>query len=259
MHRLILLAVALAVTCEAHADIRLWLSSDGVAENEPISGTPVDFVSFGEGSVPVLRASDGLTRLYLWGSYDVRGTYAEGIILDVRLMSNSPDVAFVGSRWYNYTVPDLWNRWTHTLHGDVQPNLVGLFGGLSLRDGGGLRDAPHDVQYDAATQTMLLGYVDVATALTAQAQLYFAIRNPFLIMPPWARVYFGWGDESLAVNDVGQQSRLPDAIIIPEPASALLTLALAALARSRGRLDPTRRARRHAPPARGCSHAPAPF
>ncbi|MBL8880413.1 MAG: hypothetical protein JNG88_14970 [Phycisphaerales bacterium] len=214
---------------------RFWFSTEGVAEHEPINGTPPEYHSPSDGVNPVLESSGRAQRLYVWGTLLNITDYlvVRAIYIDVNLHTVSGEARLTGFHWYNFTDPNKpqRRRWAGTFDGilgDEQVNdaWTGSGGNNGLAEG-----AYWDAQYDPNSISWLLGTVDVVTSPGAQAELFFGVGDGgiFIEGPPAPQaIYFGWGDDPLTGFEFeGAESELPDAIIIPEPAT-ITVLGLAA-------------------------------
>lgn len=221
----------------AHA-LRIWFSATGVGENEPINGTPSEYVTPDTGVNPAIDAQAGAGRLYVWATLaqNELGVFYRGIGLDITFYPRRGTVQLIDSRFYNYQSVFGPRRWEFVEQGqrsahklDDMELFTGPFGyGLDHSSAVVLQD----LQYDANTFSMLLGFLDLTMTPDARADVLFAVGGQgFVRQPPTEEqiIYFGWGDEPLRTSDRGRESRLPDATIVPEPASAFLLLAAGAL------------------------------
>jgi hypothetical protein len=91
-----------------------------------------------------------------------------------------------------------------------------------------------DDQYDAASNSTILGYVDVLDEGNAGAEIWITVDRIGIAIQGGGRddeIYMGFGDGPLlAGRNMGQRSDIPEATIIPEPATvALLMAAMAAV------------------------------
>ena len=86
--------------------------------------------------------------------------------------------------------------------------------------------------------TTLLGFVDVAPLPGIELSEVFLSVGPYGFAGPdkpgGHRVFFGFGDDSVQ-NKPGARSRLPDAIVVPEPGALALLLLLGGLLAARRR------------------------
>lgn len=212
---------------------RVWFSTSGVAENEPITGTPGEFINYNTGLNPALDASNGTGRLYVWASIGPTepGPRYHGLTLDLQLHVYEGEVHFSDHHFYNYesTFTNFLYRWSQIIPGAQQNHLIDDVMLLANANAWGLTEIDaiihQDIHFDPLTKSMLLGYVNFETTPGARADLFLGLgRGGFGRQPPTDEpiVYFGWDDEPLRTNDFGARSRLPDAKIVPEPASALL-------------------------------------
>ncbi|MBL8880108.1 MAG: PEP-CTERM sorting domain-containing protein [Phycisphaerales bacterium] len=218
---------------------RLWFSNDGVDENQPINGTPGEYQSPTDGINPIIESSGDAQRLYVWGTLlnTVDLLIVRSIYLDVNLHVLAGDARLTGFHWYNFSDPGppRYRRWGGTNDGEwsdqqINDARTGSGSGSGLYIG-----AYQDAQYDPVTNSWLLGTVDFESSSDAQAELFFGVGRGgiFIEGPPAPQaIYFGWGDEPLDGSEIwGAESELPDAIIIPEPATIFLLGAAAALSR----------------------------
>jgi hypothetical protein len=223
------LAVALLFAGPAQG-VRIWFSLSGAPENQPIAGTPGEyFLEYN----PVINAGPGgMSRLYVWGMHEATMEYrAAG--LDVNVYAHFGDVSIVDSHFYNYigkVMPES-RRWDLVNQGTITPTRlddVWMQSILAYSWGLGYRaELFGDLQYDPQTRSMLLGYVDLEMTPGAQGEVFFGTGyGGFASQPPIFEAFYGWGDPPVPLYPPGQQSTLPDAYIVPEPA----TLWLCALA-----------------------------
>ena len=104
------------------------------------------------------------------------------------------------------------------------------------------RDANHYIRaWDSqggGFGTTLLGYFEWENTnpFPARSDVYMTVEDPAfaLLGGGSGRVNFGFGDASVAGNEIGVRTTIADATLIPEPASLML-LGLAALVMRRRR------------------------
>lgn len=209
-------------------NLRLWFSTTGVAENEPINGTPAEYISPTEGVNPT-PTSDGTTRrLYLWKSILSLQQYhiVTGISLNIHLDALAGNTRFVGRQFYNYRAGS-YRRWGGIVQGTLTDAYISNVALISVAaEGLGEETGPFDPQYDAVTRSYLLGYVDVHAQPGAQASVSLAV-GPSGISTDSIHldyVYLGWGDARLRGTAYNQRSAQPDAFIVPEPATLMLVV-----------------------------------
>lgn len=212
--------------------VRLWFSTTGVGENEPIAGTPAEFRAPFDGDNPVLDAAAGTHRLYIWGSILTTGqaTRVSSLSLDTELRTTRGTARFVEQRLYNVDMPP-YSRWSHVQQGTTTDTLIDDAFAAAISYGGGLDEfnGPADPQYDPLTASYLLGFTDIETSPDAIAQVYFGIGRIGIYItgvgPTSSGLYFGWGDGVLLRPDIGgPRSTMADAFILPEPATIVLLL-----------------------------------
>ncbi|MGE0482357.1 MAG: PEP-CTERM sorting domain-containing protein [Phycisphaerae bacterium] len=209
-------------------NIRFWFSTTGVAENQPIAGTPPEYRTPADGDNPVVVAMDGTHRFYIWASILSlpEGHSVQGVSLDVYLERAAGAARFVDRRFYDYRVPGGYRRWGGIAQGSLTDTLVNDAVMVSAT-GSGLSEefGPQDIQYDAPSRSFLLGYVDVLTSIDARAELFLGVGSSGIVsthtqQPTYA--YFGWGDARLNGSAFNQRSAQPDAFIVPEPGTLVL-------------------------------------
>lgn len=194
---------------------------------------------------PVLPPGGG--RLYLYWQFGPRGpdpyqdvlglnynVTVDGGTLSGAMNFQNPNLGWVGWRWQH--VP-----------GNPSPNPATNPGGSTQRftainiNHFGLRNdasaVAFDTQYDQFTNSTNLGYVDVASP--GPAQIWLTVDRIGIAIQGGSRddeIYMGFGDAPLlAGRNMGQRSEIPEAIIIPEPATAALLVAAMAAASTRRR------------------------
>lgn len=217
--------------------IRFWLSQTGVAENEPIAGTPSEFVSYDVGHTAQAVAGS-TTRFYIWCSHPNRFSYFDRVGLNIRLNVQTGTAELLNHRFYNWILDEGTGavRWVLVGQGTRTATLVDNIGGV-----GGWGTVPRviggtDGQWDQATRSMLLGFVDVESAPNTRAELYLGVGAIRIDAPPsGALAYFGWGDAAIARLTPGSESTLPEALIVPEPATATFGVAALGVLMARGR------------------------
>jgi hypothetical protein len=245
MKRITLTVAFVLLLASPAQGVRIWFSRTGVAEHKAIDGTPAEY--FLQQNPEIQAGATDTTRLYVWGTLeDPLGNYMH-LCLDVNVYLQAGEVSIVDSRFYNYygTIYPQSLRWEIIEQGTLTPTqlddvFMDIFlngWGLSYRAG-----IAGDLQYDPQTLSMLLGYVDLELSPDAQGELFFGLgQYGFNSLGPLVDdIFFGWGDEPIVspMNPYGQQSTLPDAYIVPEPATAALLVCVAsALLRRRRRGD----------------------
>ena len=236
------LAVALLLDTPAQAG-RIWFSLSGVPENQPIAGTPPEY--FLEQN-PVIDAGAGeMRRLYVWGTHEDGGVLYTALVLDINIYPHAGDVSIVDSRFYNYVCPSMpWReRWDLVVQGILTPTRVDDAAMYVVVNGWGLSyyaEYFHDSQYDPQTNCLLLGYLDLLMTPDARGEIFFGLES-YTVHPPLVHMYFGWGDGPVPTWPHGQQSTLPDAYIVPEPATAALLVCVAPALLRRRRARQARR------------------
>lgn len=223
----LVIVVAFAMNGAAPAvEGRFWFSTSGVGENQPIQGTPGEYSGWTQGTNPRIDpAAQAATRLYLWGTLDpFTGGYFNAVGLDVNVHLTAGDVRLVDSRMYNYVLDIGARRWTSITQGDLSPQKLDDAFMVATGNWGFMEYLP-DLQYDPQTRSMLLGFIDLLMTPDARAAVFLGVgQGGCGGAPPIPEVYFGWGDERLRGSAYGQESRLPDATIVPEPTSVCLLL-----------------------------------
>ncbi|MGE0479800.1 MAG: hypothetical protein AB7Q17_04945 [Phycisphaerae bacterium] len=219
--------------------VRLWFSTTGVDENQPIAGTPPEYISPTDGTNPVIQSVDGVQRLYLWATLMTPDwTDVTGFEIDVALYADHGQLSFVDRQMYNYR-SGIYRRWGGVLLGTLTPNRISRFGAASGGASGLTAfTGPLDIHYDPDTFTYLLGSIDVQSSADANGTLFlvagsFGDRGP-PFEPFW---HFGWGDDPVSAvgHPVGIESDPPDVTFIPEPATLVLVVIGVAVLRSAGR------------------------
>ncbi|MGE0480220.1 MAG: hypothetical protein AB7Q17_07085 [Phycisphaerae bacterium] len=206
--------------------VRLWFSTTGVDENQPIAGTPPEYISPTEGTNPVIQSVDGVQRLYLWATLMTPDwTDVTGFEIDVALYADRGELRFVDRQMYNYQ-SGAYRRWGGVLPGTLTPNRISRLGAAL---GSGLDDftGPLDIQYDPETFTYLLGSIDVQASAGAQGAVFLVAGAFGHRGPPFEQFWhFGWGDAPISASTwpPSVQSDLPDVTFIPEPATVILLL-----------------------------------
>ncbi|MGE0479802.1 MAG: PEP-CTERM sorting domain-containing protein [Phycisphaerae bacterium] len=223
--------VTLSLVFIAQANlVRLWFSTTGVAENEPIAGTPAEFRAPFDGDNPVLDGAAGTHRLYIWGSILTRLpnaiTRLATLSLDVELRVERGMAHFRDHRFYNVVAPP-YRRWDAVDQGSRASYLIDDVLAVAVTGAGLYEDAgANDLQFDFATASYLLGFADIEASSDAIAQIYFGIgRNGIQIHgagPTDSGIFFGWGDVALYPDIGGPRSALADAFIVPEPGTLVL-------------------------------------
>lgn len=201
--------------------VRLWFSTSGVAEQQPIEGLPSEFISPMQGINPTIDAEAGLTRLYLWGSLHTFGSWWF-IAPNVELETHAGFARIADSWMYNYRASGIGRRWGLIQQGTRTDAAVRTI--ILARGGSGYGiergiDA-YDLQTHGPTVSVLLGYVDFETSPGARADIYITQAAPMgigEILP--IEPYFGWGDAPLDDLDINVRTTLPEATIVPEPAA----------------------------------------
>ncbi|MGE0482359.1 MAG: PEP-CTERM sorting domain-containing protein [Phycisphaerae bacterium] len=210
--------------------VRLWFSTTGVAENEPIAGTPAEFRAPFDGDNPVLDGAAGTHRLYIWGTILTTGqaTRVASVSLDAELRLTRGTARFVDHRFYDLITP-AYRRWDGVNQGTRTDHLIddARLGRGALGAGLAEEDGVSDVQFDAQTASYLLGFADIETSANAVAQVYFGIGVLGIDItgagPTSSGLYFGWGDGVLTRREIGgPRSALADAFIVPEPGTLVL-------------------------------------
>lgn len=199
--------------------VRLWFSTSGVAEQQPIEGLPSEFISPMQGINPALGADAGLTRLYLWGSLHTFGWWWF-IAPNVEIETHTGLVRIADSWMYNYQASGVGRRWSTIGQGtrtDASVRTIILSAGYGIERG---MDT-WDLQTHGPTVSLLLGYVDLESSPDARASIYITQWGPMAVAgnSP-VEAYFGWGDAPLGDLDWDVRTALPDATIVPEPAAA---------------------------------------
>ncbi|MCG3126692.1 MAG: hypothetical protein CHACPFDD_01544 [Phycisphaerae bacterium] len=236
MHRLRLLIVlsVTAVGSEAWA-ARFWFSLSGVDEFQPIDGTPSEFTDFFNGVNPELSADVGRARLYIWGTRD---PFTDGeyflISWDITAYVSQGNVHLVDSRMYNYFTPDGRQRWDLVFQGTLLANKLDNASMVAQSNGYGFGYKGDDLQRDPATDSMLLGFVELEMSPDARADIFFGVGPGGMDDIPLQELYFGWGDDPVIEID-GRESTLADATIVPEPPTLALFLAAGAATMRRPR------------------------
>lgn len=240
--------VSFVIASASHACAqRIWFSLTGVPEGEPIAGTPPEYISPTQGINPIVDPVAGMARLYVWGTLSPAGNYYHAASLDINIYPQAGDMALADSGFYNYYSP-LYppdRRWTAINQGIRTPLKLDdawmsadmwFSWGWSL--GAGIAG---DLQYDPETWSMLLGFVDLQMSPDARGEIFLGVGDGgFATHPPWDYMHFGWDDEPvLAQLPYGQQSALPDATIVPEPAGLVLAILVGLGLRRRSRATPT--------------------
>ncbi len=235
-------AILLAISCVPAAaayNIRLWFSTEGAAEGGPISGTPAEWIDPWTGINPTIDASSGAARLYIWGSTDAYAIFYY-VGLGINIHSTAGEVSLSDFGLYNIysTVYPSVSRWGSIDEGTVSAGGVEDASMLSIDLQWGLTPlravSYGDVQFDPATNSMLLGYLDLAMTPGATGEVFF-LTGLYGGGTFENSVYLGWGDApfDMPYDPVGVESELADAIIIPEPAALLLLAAAAVVLRRR--------------------------
>lgn len=263
-------AIAVAVlgsTCAlGQADLRLYFAHagwDGPVNPNGQDGRVGQPQPVPEQTNPLLPSFGG--RLYLWGQTlnGSAGVVWNGLGLSVELDGPAQivdwdlfgllgaDPNHANPQWDNGG--DLVNRWTNVTLGQTAAD--GGVRGMNMVAVGvngeyGVRGTPRDdgfITDDVLRGHVLLGYFDFVGS--GYTEIYLSVGNAGISRRSGNvtndRVFFGFGDEGLRGDDFGP-SRLPDAYLIPEPATALLLGLLALCApltpRSPRPATPSRRA-----------------
>ena len=235
----LVVAIAFSLAHPAYG-VGLFFSVDGVPEQEPIDGPPSEYLGPEEGINPVIDASAGTSRLYIWGMTDLYLSLW-AVNFDVVLQPLEGDVSFLDWQIYNFEsaeYPGVY-RWDMLLPGELQPTHLDdvALHGYPVAGWGMIHEVAMyygDLQYDPDTYCMLLGYVDLVMSPDAQAELYFTIGNDgWGSQPILEWIQFGWGDDPVDAFHYGEESALADAVIVPEPAGLALLLAAALALRRR--------------------------
>ncbi|MGE0482358.1 MAG: hypothetical protein AB7Q17_18015 [Phycisphaerae bacterium] len=215
--------------------VRLWFSTTGVDENQPIAGTPPEYISPTEGTNPGIQSVDGVHRLYLWATLMTSvWTTVNSFEIDVALYADRGELRFVDRQMYNYR-SGVYSRWGDVLLGTLTPNRISRLGAAF---GAGLAEftGPLDIQYDPDTFTYLLGSIDVHASAGAQGAVFLVAGSFGHRGPPFEQFWhFGWGDAPISGRTwpPSVQSDLPDVTFIPEPATLMLVVVGGAAIRTR--------------------------
>lgn len=208
--------------------VRLWFSTTGVDENQPISGTPAEYISPTEGTDAVIQSVDGVQRLYLWATLMTpEWTDVTGFGIDVALHPAAGHLSFVDRQIYNYQA-GVYARWGQINLGTVSPTRISRLGAAAVgRQGLSAFNGPLDIQYDPSTFSFLLGSIDVQASADARGTLFLVAGAFGHSGPPFVQYWhLGWGDApvSATIWPPSVESELPDVTFIPEPAPLTLLL-----------------------------------
>lgn len=216
--------------------VRLWFSTTGVDEGEPIAGTPSEYVSPGEGVNPGISTTGGVHRLYLWGTLlTPEWTAVTGFFVDVALYANRGELSFVDRQIYNYR-SGVYRRWGGVDLGTLTPSRISRLG-AALGSGLDNFTGPPDAQYDPDTFTYLLGSIDVQASAGAQGAVFLVAGAFGHTGPPFDEFWhFGWGDAPVSGRTwpPSVQSDLADVTFIPEPTTLTLLFLCGAAFRAAG-------------------------
>lgn len=246
--------IGIAVPCWP-ADIRLFFSAHdpiGVGHNPfPIIIAPGPTNVPAQSGNPLLSPpelvthenpilGDGAFRLHLWvtGTLGDPDPYVWNEIA-IRLQIDGPAEIAFGSG-LNVTSPTPMRRWDSDSDMNPMPNSpagapANLHFTAVARQGSQL--PPLSDGWDNGSTAVYLGWFDFFSH-GARSELRLAIDNGGISRRNGDvntdQIYFGWGDDALPGDAIGEASRLPDAMIVPEPVgAAILAGASLLLARRR--------------------------
>ncbi len=255
MKRLLATCVmALLVVGTANAQLRIYLDPVGVGVQEART-VETDYGN------PVVGPGAG--RLYIYGEFLENDALWLGVSFNINI--DTGDATFTDMVRYN-TFTQLGPRWSGPVVGGfinnpqnasfraaaiVNPQVSA--GGLWNWDAAEAtahtgspfpnaddRDANHYRRacdsHGGGRGTTLLGYFDYAENTGGSSDVFMTVEDPAfaLYLGGNGRVNFGYGDDSVAGNELGVRTTMADATIVPEPASLML-LGLGALALRRRR------------------------
>jgi hypothetical protein len=192
------------------------------------------------------EVAPGGGRLYLYWQFGRPGPSPSQNVLGLNYNVTIDDGSITQAM--NYQHPDIGGflgpRWQPVM-GNPAPNPAVNPGGNTQRftainiNAFGLRNdaaaVALDTQYDTESNSTILGYVDVAapgfaTVWITVDVLGIAIQGG----GPLDEIYLGFGDDPVHAGAHGMRSEIPEATIVPEPATLML-LACAGLVLRRRR------------------------
>lgn len=176
--------------------------------------------------------TSGSARFHLWAKVEPSedGNRWNGIALSVLVTNGGVLTEWTG---LNVNAPTAARRWQTNSDFDGRNGTVNFVAVTTLGAQGPALDDGWDTgpSYDGGNDDTYMGYLEVTGP--AGTEIFLRVGTAGITReggsPQVDTVNFGWGDESVRGNQFGVASRLPDACIVPEPASLLL-LGLGALA-----------------------------